>query len=112
MSENTTTPMKFEYDPGADSLFVSLGTDEPSFRKEIDEYVMVDFGRQTGAPIGFHVLHIKDTEVESVQVLLQKTMAKLTIRKKQSLVYWFNADVTCQAAQEAPDPVDSGRAPA
>ena len=48
----------------------------------------------------------------SVQVLLQKTMAKLTIRKKQSLVYCFNADVTFPAAHEAPDPVGSDHAPA
>ena len=88
--------MRYQYDQGADALYVSLGTGEPSFRKEIDEYLVVDFGRHTGAPTGFHILHIKDAEVESVQVLLQKRLAKLTIRKKQSLVYWFSLNAALQ----------------
>ena len=85
MAENMTKKMKFDYDQGADVLYVSLGTGEPSFSEEIDDHVVVDFGMYTGAPTGFQILHIKDADVHSVQVLLQKTFAKLTIRKKQSL---------------------------
>jgi len=36
--------------------------------------------------------------VESVQVLLQKTLAKVTIRKKQSQVYWFSLNAVLQPA--------------
>jgi len=90
MDKSLTAQVTFEYNQEADVLHLSLGTAEASFRKEIDEYVMVDFGTNTGAPIGFHILNIKQAEVESVQVLLQERLAKLTIRKKQSLVYWFS----------------------
>jgi hypothetical protein len=97
MDKNLTTQVTFEYNQGDDVLHVSLDTEEPSFRKEIDEYVMVDFGRQSGAPVGFHILHIKTAEVDSVQVLLQQGLAKLTIRKKQSQVYWFSLNATLRA---------------
>jgi len=85
MAEKMSKRMKFDYDEGADVLYVSLGTGEPSFSEEIDDHVVVDFGMYTGAPTGFQILHIKGADVHSVQVLLQKTFAKLTIRKKQSL---------------------------
>ena len=104
MAERLKTQMRYQYDQGADALYVSLGTGEPSYRKEIDEYLVVDFGRNSGAPTGFHILHIKDAEMESVQVLLQKRLAKLTIRKKQSLVYWFSLNAALRPANQATHP--------
>ncbi len=85
MAEKMSKQMKFDYDQGADVLYVSLGTGEPSFSEEVDDHVVVDFGMYTDAPTGFQILHIKGADVHSVQVLLQKAFAKLTIRKKQSL---------------------------
>ena len=104
MEKNATTQVTFEYNQGADVLHLSLGADEPSVRKEIDEYVAVDFGANSGAPIGFHILNIKLAEVESVQVLLQERLAKLTIRKKQSLVYWFSLNASVRPPIEATHP--------
>jgi uncharacterized protein YuzE len=96
MADNLTSQMKFEYNRRSDVLYVSLGSGEDSFRKEIDEYVVVDFAKDTGTPTGFQISHIKDAEVESVQVLLQKTLAKVTIRKKQSQVYWISLDAVLE----------------
>jgi hypothetical protein len=104
MDKNLTTQVTFEYNQGEDVLHLILDAGEPSFRKEIDEYVMVDFGANTGAPIGFHILNIKLAEVESVQVLLQERLAKLTIRKKQSLVYWFSLNGAVRPPSEATHP--------
>jgi hypothetical protein len=104
MDKNLTTQVTFEYNQVDDILHLSLGTGEPSVRKEIDEYVMVDFGANSGAPIGFHILNIKFSEVESVQVLLQERLAKLTIRKKHSLVYWFSLNGNGRPAGETTHP--------
>jgi hypothetical protein len=101
MDKSLTTQVTFEYNKGEDVLHLSLGAEEPSVRKEIDEYVAVDFGANTGAPIGFHILNIKLAEVDSVQVLLRDRLAKLTIRKKQSMVYWFSLNAAVRPAVEA-----------
>jgi hypothetical protein len=108
MDKSPTTQVTFEYNPGEDVLHLSLGVEEPSFRKEIDEYVAVDFGATSGAPLGFHILNIKLAEIESVQVLLQERLAKLTIRKKQSMVYWFSLNAAVRPPIEATHPTQLG----
>jgi hypothetical protein len=95
----------FEYDPRRRLvLHLTLGVEESSVRKEIDEYVAVDFGTNSGGPVGFHILNIKLAEIESVQVLLQERLAKLTIRKKQSMVYWFSLNAAVRPPVEATHP--------
>ena len=36
--------VEFEYDEEADVLYISLGTGEPSYSEEIDDFVVVDKG--------------------------------------------------------------------
>jgi hypothetical protein len=108
MDKSPTTQVTFEYNQGEDVLHLSLGAGEPCVRKEIDEYVAVDFDATSGAPVGFHILNIKLAEVESVQVLLQERLAKLTIRKKQSMVYWFSLNAAVRPPIEATHPTQLG----
>ena len=85
MAKTKPNEMKVDYDEAADVLYVSFGTGEPSFSEEIDGQILVDFGIYTGAPTGFQVLHIKETGIAEIKVMLKKKLPELVSRKRASL---------------------------
>jgi hypothetical protein len=85
MAKTKGNEMTVDYDEIADVLNVSFGTGEPSFSEEIDDLVVVDFGMYTGAPTGFQVLHVKETGINEIQVILEKKLPELVDRKAKSL---------------------------
>lgn len=46
----------FEHDEVADVLYVTFGTGEPSFCREIDDVLIVEIGAYTKLPTGFRIL--------------------------------------------------------
>ena|SRR5438128_3633780 len=77
--------MRFDYDQETDVLHVTFGTGEPSFGEEIDDHLVLDIGIYTGTPTGFQVLHVKEAEIASVNVILRKTFKNVRNREKNLL---------------------------
>ena len=74
----------FHYGEESDVLFISLGTNEPSYTEEVDDLVCVERGMFTSHITGFRVVGVRYHGITSVDVVIKK-IDKLIERDRRQI---------------------------
>ena len=73
----------FDYGEESDVLFISFGTNEPSFTEEVDDLICVERGMFTSHITGFRVVGIRHHRIKSIDVVIKKIDRLIERDRKQ-----------------------------
>lgn len=70
----------FDFDEESDILYISLGTNEPSYCEEIDDILLVERGYFSHQITGFQIMDIRRHGIHAVQI---ETFIKKAVKKER-----------------------------
>lgn len=65
-----------DYDKEADVLYVSFGTDEPSYCESLNNFVLLELGAFTRQPTGFRVIQPGKRDINKMTVKVGKIIQR------------------------------------
>ena len=78
-----TLKPKLNYDNEADVLYVSFGTNEPSYCEPLNNFLLLELGMFTNQPTGFRIIQPRKRDIKKIVVILQKTLHQKIIKEIQ-----------------------------
>ena len=64
---NKELKVDHHYDKEADVLYVTFGSDEPAYTKNVDDFLMLDIGWFSGLPQGFRIIGPKSHGLQGIK---------------------------------------------
>lgn len=80
-----TSKPKIDYDDEADVLYVSFGTDEPSYCEPLNSWLLLELGMFTNQPTGFRVIQPRKRNIKKIVVTVRKRITK-ELRQREKIV--------------------------
>ena len=69
-----THRQKINYDDEADVLYVTFGTDEPSYCEPLSNFLLLELGIFTNQPTGFRVIQPCERNIRKIVVRVEKVI--------------------------------------
>lgn len=88
------------YDKENDIYYVTFGTGEPSYVKEVDDVLLLETGLFTNLPTGFRILNYSKHNVRSVHIIVQKVKKTIQNVKKHLPSELQNRELQIESALE------------
>ena len=78
-----TPKPKLNYDKEADVLYVSFGTNEPSYCEPLNNFLLLELGMFTNQPTGFRIIQPQKRDIKKIVVILQTLHQKIAKEMQQ-----------------------------